>query len=100
MIVKISEDLEELIPNFLKNREEELLLLKNYIFQKRYSEAKDTVHGLKGVLGSYGFNEAYELSVSVEKELKKQEYSSAKEKTRELVEYMKNLEVEYVDEEF
>lgn len=100
MKVKISEDLRELIPNFLRNREEELLLLKNYMFQKRYSEAKDIIHGLKGVLGSYGFNKAYELSVSVEKELKNQEYSLVKKKTEELVEYMENLEIEYVDEEF
>lgn len=100
MKVKISEDLRELIPNFLRNREEELLLLKNYIFQKRYSEAKDIIHGLKGVLGSYGFNGAYELSLDLEKDLKKEKYSLAKEKTEELVEYMKNIEIEYVEEEF
>ena len=100
MKVKISEDLEELIPNFLKNREKELLLLKNYMFQKRYSEAENTIHGLKGVLGSYGFNGAYELSLDVEKDLKKEKYSSAKEKIKELIEYMTNLEIEYVDEEF
>lgn len=100
MKVQISEDLEELIPGYLKNRDRDILLLKDYLFQKRYSEAKSIVHALKGVLGSYGFKEAYEISLQVEKALIVENYPLASERTAVLDSYMRELEIEYTDEEF
>jgi len=100
MIVKISEDLKELIPGYLENRSKDILLLKDYLFQKRYSEAKKVVHALKGVLGSYGFKEAYEISVEIEKSLIVENYSLAADKVAILDKYMRELEIEYTDEEF
>ena len=100
MNIKISEDLKELIPGYLHNRDRDILFLRNYLFQKRYSEAKDLIHSLKGVLGSYGFNEAYNLSVQIEKELLGKRYSSAADKLKVLDKHMKDIEIEYIDEEF
>jgi HPt (histidine-containing phosphotransfer) domain-containing protein len=100
MKITISEDLKELIPKFLKNRDKDILYLKDYIFQKRYSESENIIHALKGVLGSYGFKEAYELSVQIEKALKNKQYLEVKEKIVILEKKMNNIEIEYIDEEF
>jgi HPt (histidine-containing phosphotransfer) domain-containing protein len=100
MKLKISEDLRELIPGYLHNRDRDILFLGNYLFQKRYREAKDLIHALKGVLGSYGFDEAYKLSVQIEKELLDKNYSLATNKLKVLDEHMKKIEIEYIDEEF
>ena len=100
MKIKISKDLSELIPGYLHNRDKDILFLRNYFFQKRYSESKDLIHALKGVLGSYGFNEAYNLSVQIEKGLLDKNYSLAADKLKALDEHMKNIEIEYTDEEF
>ena len=100
MKVKISEDLKELIPTYLYNRDRDILFLRNYFFQKRYNEAKGLVHALKGVLGSYGFTEAYNISVEVEKGLRSKDYIVATNKLRDLDKHMEELEIEYIDEEF
>ena len=84
MKIKISKDLKELIPGYLHNRDRDILFLRNYFFQKRYSEAKNLIHALKGVLGSYGFNEGYDISVQIEKELLDKKYSLAADKLKAL----------------
>jgi len=100
MKVTISKDLKELIPKFLENRDKDILYLKDYIFQKRYLESRNIVHGLKGVLGSYGFKEAYDLSIQIEKALKNKQYQDANEKISIFEKKMNNIEIEYIDEEF
>jgi len=100
MKVTISEDLKELIPKFLENRDKDILYLKDYIFQKRYLESKNIVHALKGVLGSYGFKEAYDLSIQIEKALNNKQYQEVNDKIMILEKKMNNVEIEYIDEEF
>ena len=95
----ISKDLEILIPNFLKNRTEDaenlLVLLRN----KKYKEASDISHSLKGVLGSYGFKNGYLITSEIDKKIKNNDLENLVEKARFFKEYINNLDIEYVDEE-
>lgn len=100
MAVKISVDLQEIIPSMLNNRREETLRLRDYLFQKRYAEAKDLSHSLKGVLGSYGFEEAGEIASRVDEDLRVKKYGEASEGADSLSRYLNEIEIEYVEEEF
>ncbi len=100
MAVKISSDLQELIPSMLRNRRDEILRLRGYLFQKRYREAKDISHALKGVLGSYGFHEACEIAARLDEDLRRKNYRGAGEGAESLSRYMSDIEIEYTEEEF
>lgn len=100
MVVRISVDLQEIIPSMLKNRREEILRLRNYMFQRRYSEAKNLSHTLKGVLGSYGFERAGEIASKVDEDLQEKRYTDAREGAENLSRHMDEMEIEYVEEEF
>ncbi len=100
MVVRISVDLQELIPSMVRNRREEILRLRSYIFQRRYSEAKDISHALKGVLGSYGFKGACEIASKVDEDLQEKRYKDAREGAESLMNHMDEVEIEYVEEEF
>lgn len=100
MVVRISADLQELIPSMLRNRREEILRLRNYIFQRRYSEAKNVSHALKGVLGSYGFERACEIATMVDANLQEKRYGDARKEADSLSRHINEIEIEYVEEEF
>lgn len=100
MAVKISIDLQEIIPSMLNNRRDEILRLRGYLFQKRYTEAKDISHALKGVLGSYGFEEASEIASRLDEDLRVKNYKDAGKGADNLSRYMEEIEIEYVEEEF
>lgn len=100
MKVRISSDFQEILPSVIENRLEEILCLRNYLFQKRYEEAKGIAHALKGVLGSYGFEEAYTMASQIDDDLKEMKYDEARGSADRLGHYMSRVEIEYIEEEF
>ena len=94
--VKISEELEELIPKFLINRKNEILQLKEFVEEKNIMEIKRMGHLIKGVSGSYGFDFLSELAKKVE------DYSEdiflVKDCIKKMDEYLENIEIEYIED--
>jgi HPt (histidine-containing phosphotransfer) domain-containing protein len=99
MKVRIDEELKELIPQFLLNRERDFLYLRDFLFQKRYEEAKEVTHSLKGVLGSYGFDEASLMAGKIDDQLREGRYHGLMEMAISVEEDFKNTEIEYIKEE-
>lgn len=95
----VSKDLEPLIDNFLKNRKTDLVELLDIIYDKQ-DVAQERIHALKGVTGSYGFDDAYRYCQEIENYIKDKKMVTARELAFKLLDYFENLDVVYVDEEF
>jgi len=92
-IVFIQEDLEDLIPNFLKNREKEISSLSSAVALENYSQIAVIAHALKGTSGSYGFQYIYTLANEIEFSAKDNNLNLIKTKLTELKIHYKNIEV-------
>jgi len=92
-IVFIEEDLEELIPNFFKNREKEIFSLSKAIDLEHYSQMTEIAHALKGTSGSYGFQYMYTLAKEIEFAAKENNLDLVKTKLTELKIHYHNIEI-------
>ena len=99
MKVYISKDLEELIPSFLKNRHEDVVKLQEHICKRSYGEAKEISHALKGVLGSYGFQHAYVMAASIDKNLFDRNLEKITDQVLQLKKHLEEIEINFVEEE-
>lgn len=94
--VKVSKDLQELLPRFLENREKDLSLLREALKEGNFTELESLGHKLKGTCGGYDFDELGNLGLEIENAAK----VSNSDEIHRLIEtfrnYLRNVEVEYV----
>ncbi len=64
--VRISKDLEDLVPVFMKNRHKELESLKSALAAADFEQLRQLGHRMKGVGNSYGFAKVSELGKQIE----------------------------------
>ena len=96
MKIKISKDLEEIVPNFINNRTKDFVVLDKAIGENDFKTFEMIGHRLAGSAKSYGFEELGDWG-------RKLEYAAQDKKMEEIVgyinlmkEYMNDLEVEFV----
>ena len=92
-IVTVDQDLEELIPGFLENRNKDIGLLLDALTVKNFSSMQSIGHSLKGVGGGYGFHKLSELGANIETAAKASDQASLEKLIGELKNYMENVEV-------
>ena len=96
--VQIDRIVEEIIPAFLKGKQEDLVKMKSALDNGDYTSVEQIAHKIKGSSGSYGFNQLSELGKELEFACKE----SDKEKVPELIEqigcYLKFVNIEYIDD--
>lgn len=80
-IVRVNEDLEDLIPGFFENRR------------------KDIGHGLKGVGGSYGFDMVSNLGRQMEQAARTKNAGEIRRLIAELKDYLAKVKVVFVQSE-
>ncbi len=95
IIVTVDEDLEELIPGFLKNRTADVQLLKEAIDADDIGKIQSIGHSLKGVGGGYGFDGLSELGAKIEIAAKEKNVGEIKDLVEEMAGYMAHVEVVY-----
>lgn len=94
-IVYVDEDLQEIIPQFLKNREEDLQKLKDAIARKDFESIQSIGHNLKGSGSGYGFHEVTRFGVALEDGAKEKDLSLLKLLVEEMADYMENIDIKY-----
>lgn len=94
-IVSVDEELKEIIPQFLKNREEDVEKLKKALGEKDYHVIEILGHNMKGAGSGYGFHEVTRLGKALEEKAKKKEDSSIQAIIQELASYMDAVEIRY-----
>ncbi len=96
IIVQVDEDLEGLIPGFLKNRGQDVEKLRAELEQSNFVNVSSIGHSIKGVGGGYGFDLMSELGAKIEIAGKESNVEVIRENIEKLDNYLKRIEIEYV----
>ncbi|MBC77759.1 MAG: histidine phosphotransferase [Halobacteriovoraceae bacterium] len=99
MIIKVSSDLEDILPKYLQNRKQEVEELKSFLANKDFESLKVRGHRLAGNAPSYGMELLGSLGVKIEADAKREDLSNMGDYIQEIEEFLIQVEVEYVDDD-
>jgi len=93
IVVKIDEDLFDLVPGYLKNRRLDISSMRESLAQGDFESIKISGHSMKGSGGGYGFDEITEIGGLIEKAAKESNGVVVGELIARLADYLANIEV-------
>lgn len=93
LIVYIESDLEDLIPDFLENRKEDVSKAIKSLAKNDFNALSMQGHNLKGVGDSYGFSEISRIGKCIEHEANLNNEEALHEWIQQLSDYLKNVKV-------
>lgn len=93
--VKVSKDLEDLIPTYLTNRNKELEVLRQALAGADFEQMRQIGHRMRGVGVSYGFDDVTSLGKLIEEGAKAGDKAALETHVAEYGEYLSNLRITY-----
>ena len=93
--VRIDSDLQDLIPDYLENREKDLLVYQQALENGNFDTIAVLGHSMKGSGGGYGFNDLTSIGRAIEKAAKNRDKDSIRQSIIDLMDFLKKLEVVY-----
>lgn len=93
--VRISKDLEDLVPVFMKNRHKELETLKSALAAADFEQLRQLGHRMKGVGNSYGFAKVSELGKQIEDGARPGNESALHSGIADYADYLDKVKVTY-----
>jgi HPt (histidine-containing phosphotransfer) domain-containing protein len=93
IVVTVDEDLEELIPGFLENRNNDVPVLREALSGKDVAKLQSVGHSLKGVGGGYGFDVLSEIGADIEAAAKLNDLSNMEALINRLADYLQRVDV-------
>lgn len=94
-IVIVDEDIKELIPGFLRNRESDIKKLTEALEEEDFETIRIIGHSMKGFGSGYGFRFVSEIGAVLEIAGKELDRKTAEKSIQRLREYFKNIEIRY-----
>ena len=95
IVVTVDEDLEELIPGFLENRNKDVQLLRDSLAGDDVNKLQSIGHSLKGVGGGYGFDGLSEIGAKIEIAAKEFNTNLIEGLVNEMEDYLHRVDVVY-----
>ncbi len=95
IIVNVDRDLEDLIPGFMDNRQNDIVTIRNAVEQEDYETVRSLAHCLKGCGAGYGFNEITEIGATLEQAAKAKDRQKIEEWLNYLAQYLGKVEIVY-----
>ena len=95
IVVKIDADLEELVPEYLENREEDVKSISELLEKDDFEKVRILGHSMKGSGGGYGFDRISEIGKTIEDSAKEKNLNEIKKGVEQLSHYLQNVEVVY-----
>lgn len=95
IVVKVDEELEDLIPGFLENRQKDAEELINALGREDYETIRVLSHSMKGSGGGYGFDAISTLGKELETAAKEKDEKRIQALTDDLLVYVKQVEIVY-----
>ena len=93
--VSIDSELKELIPGFLRGREEDIHTLNQSLETSDYATIQSIGHTMKGNGAGYGFDKISEIGRQLEIAAKKKEDTAISEHTDALRVYLREIDIIY-----
>jgi HPt (histidine-containing phosphotransfer) domain-containing protein len=93
--VKIDRDLEDLIPGYLKRRQEDIAAIRSACDAGDFENIRILGHSMKGSGGGYGFDRITEIGKLIEESSKNKDTASILAHTDELADYLSRIEIVY-----
>ena len=93
--VEVEKMLIDLVPGFIKNKEDDIQSMNSMIEQHDFNKIKKIGHNWKGACPSYGFHYLGEVGKQFEILAQSEDYDSLKHLISTLPNYLKNVTVEY-----
>lgn len=96
--VYIDADIQDLIPGFLQNRENDVQLILEKLNTNDFEAVRVIGHSMKGSGSSYGFEGISKIGGAIEKIAQEQNTDALRNLVQDLSNYLDRLEVKYEDE--
>ena len=95
IIVRVDNDLADLIPGFLENRHKDVKAIQEAIEQGNYETIRVLGHTMKGAGGGYGFDTITDIGAALEQSAKEKNSVEIGKQVSELSTYLQRVEVIY-----
>ncbi|OUR97045.1 hypothetical protein A9Q84_11985 [Halobacteriovorax marinus] len=95
--VTIDEDLKDIVPGFLSNRQKDITALSDFFEQKNVSEIEKIGHKVSGSSGGYGFEELGKIAKNIEQLAMNNDVEAIGPLIQKFREYVENVNIEYVN---
>ncbi len=95
IIVHVDDDLEDLIPGFLQNRENDAKAILKALETGDYETVRVLGHNMKGSGGGYGFDAIADIGLALEQAAKEGNPEEIKKQVNELSTYLARVEIVY-----
>jgi len=96
IVVQVDTDMEDLIPEFLKDLHEEMESMVSALRSGDFNELHRLAHGYKGAAGNYGMNDLSKIYLALEKAAKDNSHGKSQERLDQASDYLVRMRVEYV----
>ena len=93
VIVKVDEDLSDLIPGFLTHKRADIDKIFEAVTRRDYAEISHIAHRVKGEGGSYGFDTMTEIGRSLEHAAATRDDGAVTTLARQLLSYLDHVEI-------
>ncbi|MBF0539723.1 MAG: Hpt domain-containing protein [Nitrospirae bacterium] len=95
MIVKVDEDLRDIVPQYLSKRRDEIEDMKKALSENDMEKLRVTGHKLKGSGGGYGFDYLTDVGTAIETAAKASDKQELTRQLQLLADFLEQLEVVY-----
>jgi len=95
ILVRITRDLEDIVPIFLANRRKDLQTLRDALAAQDFMTIHTLGHRMKGDGGGYGFDQISMIGAVMELAAKRQDHQALELHIAELEDFLKRIEVVY-----
>ncbi|MNJ93392.1 Hpt domain protein [compost metagenome] len=95
-IVEIDADLQDLIPQFLANRKNDISSLEELVSKNDLEAIAQLAHKVKGAAAGYGFHELSQYASQMEQAAKKNDSNPLPDLAKSMREHFERIEVRFV----
>ena len=93
IVVRVDPDLHELVPDFLRNRRDDVRVLRDALAAADWETIRRLGHRMTGSGGGYGFDAISELGQRLETAARAHDECDARQSTDALAEYLERVVV-------
>lgn len=97
-IVYVDADLEDLIPDFLENRQKDITVIGQLLTRGELQEIQRLGHSMKGCGSGYGFDEVTNIGRAIEEAAKVGNMTEIQDLIQKLDDYLAKVEVVWQEE--